>query len=77
MLGPCRALRVPVRRCLTNAKPRLPLPAAHRKPAPTPGQIAKVVMAKLKSPVGQPDKAELALRVVLRRARAADGAGAS
>jgi hypothetical protein len=45
----------------------LPLPAARRK-APTPEQIATVVTAKLKSPVGLPDKAELALRVVLPRA---------
>jgi hypothetical protein len=45
----------------------LPLSAARRKP-PTPEQIAKVVTAKLKSPVGLPDKAELALKVVLPRA---------
>ena len=45
----------------------LPLLAARRK-APTPEQIATVVTAKLKSPVGLPDKAELALRVVLPRA---------
>ena len=45
----------------------LPLPAGRRKP-PTPEQIAKVVTAKLKSPAGMPDKAELALRVVLPRA---------
>ena len=45
----------------------LPLPPARRKP-PTPEHIAKIVTAKLKSPVGQPDKAELALRVVLPRA---------
>jgi hypothetical protein len=40
---------------------------ARRKP-PTPEQIAKVVTAKLKSPVGLPDRAEIALRVVLPRA---------
>ena len=45
----------------------LPLPVARRKP-PTPEQIAKVVTAKLKSPVGLPDRAEIALRVVLPRA---------
>ena len=45
----------------------LPLPAPRRKP-PTPEQIAKVVTAKLKSPVGMPDKAELPLKVVLPRA---------
>ena len=45
----------------------LPLPPARRKLAPTPEQIAKVVTAKLKSPVGMPDKAELALRLVLPR----------
>jgi hypothetical protein len=45
----------------------LPLPPARRKP-PTPEHIAKVVTAKLKSPVGMPDKAELTLRVVLPRA---------
>jgi hypothetical protein len=46
----------------------LPLPPARRKP-PTPEQIAKIVTAKLKSPVGQRAKAEIA--------RAPDGAGAS
>jgi hypothetical protein len=40
---------------------------ARRKP-PTPEQIAKVVVAKLKSPVGMPDKAELPLRLILPRA---------
>jgi hypothetical protein len=45
----------------------LPLAAARRKP-PTPEQIAKAVTAKLKSPPGQPDKAELTLRLVLPRA---------
>jgi hypothetical protein len=45
----------------------LPLPAARRKP-PTPEQIAQAVTAKLKSPVGMPDKAELVLKVVLPRA---------
>jgi hypothetical protein len=49
-----------------------PAPLAPRqgpqKVAPTPEQIAKIVTAKLKSPVGMPDKAELALRVVLPRA---------
>jgi hypothetical protein len=39
-----------------------------QKVAPTPEQTAKVVTAKLKSPVGQPDKAALMLRVVLPRA---------
>jgi hypothetical protein len=42
----------------------LPLPTPRRKP-PTPEQIAKVVAAKVKSPVGMPDKAELALKLVL------------
>jgi hypothetical protein len=45
----------------------LPLPAGRRKP-PTPEQIAKIVVAKLKSPVGTPDKAEITLRLVLPRA---------
>ena len=45
----------------------LPLPPARRKP-PTPEQIAKAVTAKLTSPVGQPDKAEITLRLVLPRA---------
>jgi hypothetical protein len=45
----------------------LPLPAARRKP-PTPEQIAQVVRAKLKSPVGMPDRAELPLKIVLPRA---------
>jgi hypothetical protein len=35
---------------------------------PTPEQIAKVVTAKLASPVGMPDKAELPLKLVLPRA---------
>ena len=39
-----------------------------KKIPPTPEQIAKIVTAKLKSPVGMPDKAELALRIVLPRA---------
>ena len=39
-----------------------------QKVAPTPEQIATFVTAKLKSPVGQPDKAELAMKVVLPRA---------
>jgi hypothetical protein len=43
------------------------VPPGRRRP-PTPQQIAQVVTAKLKSPVGQPDKAELALRVVVPRA---------
>jgi len=38
------------------------------KPAPTPEQLATTVAAKLKSPVGQPDKAEVPLKVVLPRA---------
>jgi hypothetical protein len=38
-----------------------------RKIAPTPEQIAKVVTAKLPSPVGQREKAELALKLVLPR----------
>ena len=64
MLGPCRALRVPVRPRLTHAN-RAPAPPARRKP-PTPEQIAQVVTAKLKSPVGLPEK--VALKVVLPRA---------
>jgi hypothetical protein len=39
-----------------------------KKIPPTPEQIAKVVTAKLKSPVGQLDKAEITLRLVLPRA---------
>jgi hypothetical protein len=39
-----------------------------KKIPPTPEQIAKVVTAKLPSPVGLPDKAELTLKVVLPRA---------
>ena len=41
----------------------LPEPESRKplqKVAPTPEQIAKIVVAKLKSPVGRPDKAELA-----------------
>ena len=50
-----------------------------QKVAPTPEQIAQVVTAKLKSPVGQPDKSRVhpARRAAPRGARAADGAGAS
>jgi hypothetical protein len=56
----------------------LPLPPARRKP-PTPEQIAQIVVAKLKSPVGMPDKAELPLRLILPRAvlERVDGADAS
>ena len=39
-----------------------------KKIPPTPEQTAKIVMAKLKSPVGIPDKAELAPRLSLPRA---------
>lgn len=46
-----------------DPKPR----KGRQKVAPTPEQIAKTVTAKLKSPVGQPDKAEIALRLVLPR----------
>ena len=52
-------------------KPSLVPPAPRKGPqkvAPTPEQIAKIVTAKLKSPVGMPDKAELPLKVVLPRA---------
>src|SRR5258708_1644672 len=74
MLGPCRALRVPVRARRTPS--RAPAPPARRKP-PTPEQIAKVVVAKLKSPVGMPDKAESppALNPSAFRNRTVDGAG--
>ena len=49
---------------LVPAEPR----KTPQKVAPTPEQIAQVVTAKLKSPAGLPDKAKLALRVVLPRA---------
>ena len=45
----------------------LPLPAG-RRAAPTPEQTAKIVTDKRKSPPGQPDKAEITLRLVLPRA---------
>jgi hypothetical protein len=45
----------------------LPLSPARRK-SPTPEQIATIVTTKLKSPVGMPGKAELALKIVLPRA---------
>jgi hypothetical protein len=64
-LPPRHALNQPV------PKPGLFSPAPRpgaRKPAPTPEQIATAVTAKLTSPVGQPDKAELPLKVVLPRA---------
>jgi hypothetical protein len=47
----------------------LPLAKAPaRRAPPTPEQTAKVVVAKLTSPVGFPDKAELTLRLSLPRA---------
>jgi len=57
----------------THPMPKLSLvpPVPRKDPkkvAPTPEQIAKIVTAKLKSPVGQPDKAEITLRLVLPRA---------
>jgi hypothetical protein len=52
----------------------LPLPPARRKP-PTPEQIARAVTGKLKSPVGMPEKAELALRVVLHEREGAEQLG--
>ena len=51
-------------------KPSFVLPALRTGPqqvAPAPGQIAKVVTAKLKSPMGMPDEAELPLKIVLPR----------
>jgi hypothetical protein len=42
--------------------------AMPKKIEPTPEQIAKVVVAKLSSPVGTPDKAEITLRLSLPRA---------
>jgi hypothetical protein len=38
-----------------------------KKMPPTPEQIAKIATAKLKRPVGTPEKAEISLRVVLPR----------
>jgi hypothetical protein len=53
-------------------KPNLvpPEPESQKSPKipPTPEQIAKIVTAKLKSPVGTPDKAEITVRLVLARA---------
>jgi hypothetical protein len=49
-------------------KPSLVPPAPRKGPqkvAPTPEQIATAVTAKLKSPVGMPDKAELPPKIVL------------
>ena len=47
----------------------LPLAKAPaRRAAPTPEQTAKIVTDKRKSPPGQPDKAEITLRLVLPRA---------
>jgi hypothetical protein len=67
MPGPCRALARPRPPAPDDRQAALPLPPARRKP-PTPEHIAKVVTAKLKSPVRMPDKAELTLHVVLPRA---------
>jgi hypothetical protein len=47
----------------------LPLAKAPaRRATPAPEQIARVVVAKLKSPVGLPEKAEITLRLSLPRA---------
>jgi len=47
----------------------LPLAKAPaRRAPPTPDQTARIVVAKLTSPVGFPDKAELTLRLSLPRA---------
>ena len=57
-------------------KPSLVPPERRKGPqkvAPTPELLAKVVTAKLKSPVGMPDKAELTLRLVLPRAASSSG----
>jgi len=46
----------------------LPLAKApSRRAAPTPEQVAKIVTDKRPSPVGQPTKAEISLRLVLQR----------
>ena len=45
----------------------LPLPAPRRR-TPTPEQVAKAVTDKRPSPVGQPTKVEISLRLVLPRA---------
>ena len=44
-----------------------PLAKAPARPARTPEDIAKATVAKLSSPVGAPDKAELPVRLVLPR----------
>ena len=49
-----------------SALPLAKAPA--RRAPPTPEQTAKIVVAKLKSPVGLPDKAEISLRLSLPRA---------
>jgi hypothetical protein len=56
---------------MPKPSPIAPEPESRKPPqkvAPTPEQIAKVVTAKLKSPVGMPDKAEVSLKLVLPRA---------
>ena len=58
------------RNCFTTPGPSLVPPEPRKGPqkvAPTPEQIAKVVTAKRPSPVGQPAKVELTLRLVLPR----------
>ena len=67
ILPACRAAPVAVRRRLTSGKPRCPCPP-RAGAAPTPEQTAKIVTDKRKSPPGQPDKAEITLRLVLPRA---------
>jgi len=56
---------------MPKPRPTAPEPEPRKPPqkaAPTPEQIAKIVTAKLASPVGMPDKAELPLKLVLPRA---------
>jgi hypothetical protein len=66
---------LPPRHAYNRAMPKpslIPPAPESRKPPkkipPTPEQIAKVITAKLPSPVGMPEKAEISLRLVLPRA---------
>ena len=68
--GGCGCSRAQVNWRMPRPSPIAPEPEPRKPPqkvAPTPEQIAKIVTAKLASPVGMPDKAEVPLNLVLPR----------
>ena len=64
MPRPARRLSPPA----ATREPARPLAKAPGRAVRTPEEIARATVAKLSSPVGAPDKAELAVRLVLPRA---------